>query len=300
MSHVRKSTVATEILEEEKKLQIANSTRWNSQLRMVKSILAIDPKKLDELQDAPKITLYERNVLNDIIEILTPFEEATDFSQVQNHPSAGYVIPCIRGLHHQLSNLQSKFNTPFLATLKVSLERRMTPFETKKTYQLAGMLDPRFKLLWCKDENERTATKSILFEETKKVSTDKEIVEVPEDQADQEAQPQAKKVRTIFAFMDEDRNKQKKPTKNSNYEREVAQYLDEPVEDQKENPLNFWKTNTERLPNLSILACTYLGVPASSAPVERLFSIAGKVFRPDRCRLKDKTFKRLMFIRCNK
>ena len=95
MSHVRKSTVATEILEEEKKLQIANSTRWNSQLGMVKSILAIDPKKLDELQDAPKIMLYERNVLKDIIEILTPFEEATDFSQVQNHPSAGYVIPCI-------------------------------------------------------------------------------------------------------------------------------------------------------------------------------------------------------------
>ena len=34
-------------------------------------------------------------------------------------------------------------------------------------------------------------------------------------------------------------------------------------------------------------------------PVERLFSIAGKVFRPDRCRLTDHTFEILMFIRCN-
>ena len=33
--------------------------------------------------------------------------------------------------------------------------------------------------------------------------------------------------------------------------------------------------------------------------VERLFSIAGKVFRPDRCRLKDEMFERLMMIRCN-
>ena len=33
--------------------------------------------------------------------------------------------------------------------------------------------------------------------------------------------------------------------------------------------------------------------------VERLFSIAGKVFTPDRCRLKDSRFEQLMFIRCN-
>ena len=42
-----------------------------------------------------------------------------------------------------------------------------------------------------------------------------------------------------------------------------------------------------------------LQIPASSGPVERLFSIAGKVFRPDRCRLTDEMFAKLMFIRCN-
>ena len=96
--------------------------------------------------------------------------------------------------------------------------------------------------------------------------------------------------------MDEDRNKQKKPTKNPSYEREVIQYLDEPVEDQKEDPLNFWKDNIEGFTNLSILANTNLGVPPSSLLVERLFSIAGKVFRPERFRLSDKTFERLIFI----
>ena len=32
VSHVRKSTIATEVLEGGKKLEIANATRWNSQL----------------------------------------------------------------------------------------------------------------------------------------------------------------------------------------------------------------------------------------------------------------------------
>ena len=93
VSHVRKSTIATEILEGEKKLEIANATCWNSQLKMICSILAADPQKLDALEDAPKVTLYERNILKDLIEILTPFEEATDFSQVDHHPAAGYVLP---------------------------------------------------------------------------------------------------------------------------------------------------------------------------------------------------------------
>jgi len=37
----------------------------------------------------------------------------------------------------------------------------------------------------------------------------------------------------------------------------------------------------------------------SSCRKTGLFSVAGKVFRPERCRLKDETFYRLMFVRCN-
>lgn len=57
--------------------------------------------------------------------------------------------------------------------------------------------------------------------------------------------------------------------------------------------------NEDKFPILAKLAKIYLNVPATSAPVERLFSIAGKIFRPDRCRLNDSTFQMLMMIKCN-
>ena len=55
----------------------------------------------------------------------------------------------------------------------------------------------------------------------------------------------------------------------------------------------------KKLSNLSRLAKDILGVPSSSAPVERLFSVAGKVFTTERCHLTDGRFEQLMFIRSN-
>ena len=53
-------------------------------------------------------------------------------------------------------------------------------------------------------------------------------------------------------------------------------------------------------PKLVVIAKRVLSVPASSAPVGRLFSVAGKIFRPDRCQMKDTTFECFIFIKCNK
>ena len=52
-------------------------------------------------------------------------------------------------------------------------------------------------------------------------------------------------------------------------------------------------------PALSKLATQYFCVSAFSRPVERLFSITGNIFCPERCRLTDTVHKNLMFIKCN-
>lgn len=51
-----------------------------------------------------------------------------------------------------MRNTVSKYNSFFVSALKLSLMKRMPYYEETESYQLAAVLDPRFKLSWAKDE----------------------------------------------------------------------------------------------------------------------------------------------------
>ena len=68
---------------------------WPScELKSIKSILRVPEDKL-RLLDTVHLTVHERKVLEDLVEILTPFQEATDFAQGENVITSSIVIPCI-------------------------------------------------------------------------------------------------------------------------------------------------------------------------------------------------------------
>ena len=79
----------------------------------------------------------------------------------------------------------------------------------------------------------------------------------------------------------------------------ACKYLALPSLANDSDPLTFWKDNRMRFPKLSKLACKYLALPGSSAPVERLFSVAGNIFGSERCSISDSRFEEMMLIRCN-
>lgn len=74
VNHVGKSVNASDILQNEKRLQASNSTRCNSQFYMLKSILRVEADKLKKL-DCPNLTTYDRKLLHEICMILELFEE---------------------------------------------------------------------------------------------------------------------------------------------------------------------------------------------------------------------------------
>jgi hypothetical protein len=66
--------------------------------------------------------------------------------------------------------------------------------------------------------------------------------------------------------------------------------------DVKANILMWWKLHAMRFPYLSRLARRYLTMPATSASVERLFSVAGQVVTVKRARLHPSTVTLLVFL----
>ena len=67
----------------------------------------------------------------------------------------------------------------------------------------------------------------------------------------------------------------------------------------KEDPLDFWRTHEKVFPSLALLAKKYLSVQASSAAVERMFSISGHIFSLKRRRLGIKFFSLLVLLKLN-
>ena len=81
---------------------------------------------------------------------------------------------------------------------------------------------------------------------------------------------------------------------------ELVDYVKLPVLDYDSDPLAWWKVNEKDFIHVAWAARSVLSIPASSAPDERIFSTAGKIFRPERTRLTAKKFESMMITKCNK
>ncbi|KAJ8305575.1 hypothetical protein KUTeg_016120 [Tegillarca granosa] len=236
--------------------------------------------KLNKIDYKVKLSSYERKLLQELCNILEPFEKATLLVQSENSASASLAIPVTCGLKHQICQISIDYSSKMISTLKHSIHSRLSVYENDDSFTIAAILDPRFKLRWC--ENEK--------------------IYAPVSLDDNPVSPPCKKVKQddFFSFMPSTSTpSRQRHISGKSANTEVDEYLDEPCILMSENPILYWQNNTCRFPNLAKLACQVLCIPATSAPVERMFSVAGKTFRPDRCRLGDKTFENLMMIKCN-
>ena len=68
----------------------------------------------------------------------------------------------------------------------------------------------------------------------------------------------------------------------------------------KSDPFNYWLHREINFANLARVACEVLSTPASTAPVERIFSTGGEATKGRRNRLSDKNLEREIFLSRNK
>lgn len=104
----------------------------------------------------------------------------------------------------------------------------------------------------------------------------------------------AKKKRNIFERLHQHRSSLASKEKNID---EIEHYISTPAISEKENSLSFWRQNEDRYPVLSVLALKYLSMPATSASVERLFSVGGSIISSRRSSMAIETAEKLILYK---
>ncbi|CAJ1057870.1 hypothetical protein F7725_004922 [Xyrichtys novacula] len=86
---------------------------------------------------------------------------------------------------------------------------------------------------------------------------------------------------------------------NQSITNEILMYFGQQPLSKTESPLSWWKSNKTKYPTLASLAKSFLCIPATSTPSERLFSAAGNIASKKRASLTPKHVDMLKFLHCN-
>ncbi|GBC14125.2 ribonuclease H-like protein [Rhizophagus irregularis DAOM 181602=DAOM 197198] len=241
--------------------------------------------------------------------ILQHYKKCTDLSVSQQYLTLSYTIPMYNFLLDKLEDEYDKRkesdkeedeeeddddsdddneseNDEILCALKQSIEKikKYYTFTSGLIYTAATVLDPRIKLQYYKDNmweesfiQETRKQVTNLWETTYKPNISENVE--PSDDADDE----------LFGHIFKKRKIEEKD--------ELSIYLNEGVAPGKTDILMWWKLHEIKYPNLSKMARDYLSIPATSAPVERIFSGGTDLVVQKRCSLKESTIRETMCLK---
>ena len=163
-------------------------TRWNSTLRQIKAVMALDNKLLTdtlEKQGHKNLTFSARETcqLNELIEILDPFMEATTITEGDKVVTISFAFPSVLSLLNHLDELLNqhrlKYCMPVARSLLKSVNHRFSgmlrrvyieqsdvdlhclPFSSD-IYIISSFFDPRFQLRWINQELQKMANTDLI------------------------------------------------------------------------------------------------------------------------------------------
>uniref|UniRef100_A0AAR2KCB7 HAT C-terminal dimerisation domain-containing protein n=1 Tax=Pygocentrus nattereri TaxID=42514 RepID=A0AAR2KCB7_PYGNA len=278
-----RSTTASEVIEDHCKLQLLRpvATRWNSLFSAVERIVRITREQgegalaavCSEL-DTPKFTPVELAFLGEYVKTMSPVAKTLDVLQGETSVQMGWMVPTITLLRtkRQQLNIASKFCEPFIAALLSGLEKRFGEMLTDPELIVAAILVPKFKTCWTSDEN-------IL-----KLGLDyirSHLDCHPENHISEGSQSSEEE--DFFSSL-----KKTSPLETTQQLDAYLGCLRDTVEVLKSFPV---------VCQLSFNLNTAL--PASAA-YERLFTVAGLIFRPKRAHTGSKNFENQLLLQLNK
>ena len=354
VEHFRKSTKETYALREKQALlQIPEhelvqqcDTRWNSTLYMLQRVRDLQPALcavLMENKEKHICALFpdgaEWDLLEELVSILQPFEEATKAMSGSNYPTISMLSPLI----YQLCKVTLKVNDGDSTNLQNIKEAMLEDFEERYSspdianiLNVAAFIDPRFKELDpfvpVADRNDvKTSVKLELLEvaadfgDTGLDSTETSNTCTAESDSDHLNQSSESRSSSSNKESDTDEpiagpSNSKKPrtgpvsslfngitwpkqrkqlSRSQLVESELRRYQDEESIDLDANPLVWWNSRLCQYPLLIRLVRKIWSHPATSVCSEQVFSAAGNVVTKKRARLLGENVDKLVFLNRN-
>lgn len=307
VARFNKSVKATEMLIKlsGKKLIGDCPTRWSSTYLLLKRLLAVRPhveSVISKLEwDGPQARHWK--AIESIVMLLEPFAEYTALCGGEDYTSISCVIPALIELELHLETMKSKFGLGSIASImKTELERRYKSFldptssEFKPIYVVATSLDLRYRAALSFDQLKcaKSFLKSKIEPQVQTVQSSIDDDVITASMTSDE--PPCKRFRLLSQFLTE---KQEQEAPNTNDD--IQEYFNSKSQlPEKADPLDFWIKNEQRYSKLAPLAQDILVIPASSTPIERVFSKAGYATSGRRNRLSGQNLEREVLLKTNK
>uniref|UniRef100_A0A914PAG0 HAT C-terminal dimerisation domain-containing protein n=1 Tax=Panagrolaimus davidi TaxID=227884 RepID=A0A914PAG0_9BILA len=256
-------------------------TRWMSKLHMVKRVLNMssqDTIKLREYLNIEDPSMLEKfdlirhksDKLQILVDVYQPFLEAMLAMEAENQPTL-FLVPIY---YSKLINHLNEAKVSSDTTKAGLAESVLKVMEYKKDVLLT---DDHFMALMLNPKHNGLVEKLMTPEKVdalfKKISEEGGTI-------NGEANPNAASDSTKF-------NSRKRQRHQTTIDNELDEYIEISIPTDCENfcLLSWWRENSIRFPRLSKLARKYHSIPASSASVERLFSVLNMLTPDERLSL---------------
>ena len=285
-------------------------TRWNSILFLIRSVLKISPAEFTQIRNSLptkttnqketkklfKIEREEREMLAELRDLLASFEFVTNELQT-NEISISRVYPCVLFLKRQLKDTNCKFTISLRQALLKSLETRFDDLiKNNDIFIISTLLDPNFgrsKIPKGEREYATLKLKSHLVATSTRTTSNsaqnKNLINLTEKDKERE--------NNYKAFDDESDDE----SPLDELDNQINEYFKLIETNRYTDALLFWKTH-HQMPSfmhLAKLAQKVLGVPATSAEVERMFSISGHILNNKRRTTGINLYENLVFLKLN-
>lgn len=312
VSHFKRSTIAKERLQkyqqtaqniaQPKSLLLSVPTRWNSTYQMLERFNALQealratiPNLNTEL---PVIPMEEWKCINQMCEVLKPFEDVTKIMSSETYLSASKAIVLLAGINTVCDQLLQRnffdIVNILIFNLKRGLFERFGQIEENEPIAICTLLDPRFKHHAFEDQAAMLAAKTKLLQKISSLHTE-DIIEpgIGTGASGLDSLPST----SLWGKFDNKVLSSRQPkTAEEKATDEINMYWRETVLPRTECPIKWWKEHKTIYPTLyqTFISCSNIVV--TSVPCERVFSRAGYMISERRTRLTTSKVKQLMFL----